>query len=209
MKKVLFIVLVIILSGCKGVIDKKINKESFINDLKDIQLKYSNEYTSSDINELSDKGFSMYILNTAAENITYKQALDKIKSYRIEKELKIKSINDAVSIKFIDKGNLSNDDLKFNLFKLLIENKSKKDIKGLKFSIVIKNMFDNEIAIIDEEKTELLKANSKNEIIKKQLVSDVDLGSSTIFNTDISKLKITYIINIVLFSDDSKIEIPQ
>ncbi len=198
--------------SCTSVIDKKMNKESFVSDMKEIQKKHLSEYSAKDFDEFSKNAFSMYFFGTKEDNRTYRQILDEIKNTRLKAENEYNNnliaAENAVSVRFIDKGSLKNEDIdiKYNLFKLSITNKSSNDIIELQCKIRVctpsgEFLLEN---ITDDLKT--LKSGQSIESVYEFLVNEIN--EQKVFDTDMSNLKINVIPCLIVFSNNKKIVVP-
>lgn len=95
------ILLLIIALGCTDVIDKRLQKESFNEDVKAIEAKYADQYSQADFkalrNEGSNKLTASFFGNQKDKGITYRAILDTIRANRIKDDSIINAYNAAIS----------------------------------------------------------------------------------------------------------------
>ena len=140
MKKIITILILgVIFVSCKDVIDKKLSKSSFNDDVEDIKGKHKDEYTAEDFKELTEKGGNKIVSQMMGinvdENITYKTILEDIKKERIKNEKIIKTykdalskLNNAVSFKIDSTQYLKGPKGEAFIYKIEVQNKTNKNL---------------------------------------------------------------------------------
>ncbi len=149
-------------------------------------------------------------ISGAKEEELKKQAAEMKKQAEIERQAKLDEIASLVSVALIAKKNKEHEyNSKFVFLELVFENKSDKDIQGIKGVLTITDIFGDKIKRLTWSYDKGIKA--------KQKAIETDHGvdinhyineDQKLWSTDFDKLKSSYKVATIIFKDGSKIDAP-
>ncbi len=219
------IFLFIFVLGCGGTIDKKINLKTLNNDIKKLKESHGNVYSDSDFERLNgvlmNKVIGGLLFGEKMDNYlssnldkTYREYLDEAKTIRIKSE-KSKSLynenldafNKKIKCSVLSKS--SKDGYNFDkwiTFNALLENKSGKDVAAVLGYLEVYNLLDKQMAIIDVENTKELKGSGKQDLELLHIGEYRD--GKELAEIDLSKLRIVWVLEKVVYSDGTKDDKP-
>jgi hypothetical protein len=215
-----FLLSVLLLTSCSDVLDKKITKETIPQDMQEIREKYADVYTEKDYDAVA--GYLIGAVLLSEKKIldkTYREVLDESKAKRIaaaeqyKKDLQayeeqIKAAAACLDIEVMDR-NAGSD--AYNIRKWLslhvkITNKSTRDISAFRLLFETKDAFDKFIQNLSLENSNTLKSGA---IVDDTYSWGADFGEAErLIRGDVSKLNITPVITEIIFTDGTKIAMP-
>lgn len=219
-KTFLFLLAVLILSSCTNILDKKITKETIYEDMQEIRKKYANDYTEKDYEVIANYviGFA-FLSEKKTFDKTYRDILDESKSNRIAAteqykkalqtyEEQVKATTAYIDVEIIDRKAESDayNIRKWFSLRVKITNKSTRDISAFRILFETRDVFDKFIQGLSLKESNTLKSGS---IIDDTYSWSADFGEAErLIHGDVSKLNITPVIAEIVFTDGTKIAIP-
>lgn len=223
MRKRLVIISTVLLSlafaACSD-LDKSYNKETVKEDLEAIK----EELDSADRKILGSALIRMALSEGGIEDKTYAEILDQGREWekeRLEREEeakrladeaaaeeaeRVKALTNAVMVTVFDKGFTKHNYDDYITYKFAIQNKSDKNIRAIKGSVVFNNIFDEKIKQLDFVYDKPIKAKSK-------AVWDATSDYNQFMDSDkalkakaLKDLKIVWVPEKIIFEDGTTLE---
>lgn len=218
MKKILISITLlafIVLTSCSNPLNKKYSDKTFEQDAKEIG-------ESKKLNEEDAKMLAGYIMlaklgNNELEGKTYAEILQAAKDYKTEQELlAAKAVKEeeekrakfgvAMTVAMYDKGYLEQEYQEYLQYAIIFENKTGKDIRAVKGTLLITDLFDTEIKSINIVQDDGIPANQSVKNVytteyNQFLDEDVRLKSK-----EMKDIKANWIPEKIIFADGTSLE---
>jgi len=216
MKKITLIsVVYLLLLSCSSPLNKKYNEETLSEDAKEIKEK--GKLSEEDAQIMAGWIVRAKLSGDKLENKTYGEILTEAKDYnkeqellaekvRIEEEEKKNRLGTALTVAMYDKGYTKYDYQDYLTYSLAFENKSQKNIRAFKGSLIINDLFDSEIKSINLTIDDPI---ASGETFKGTYTSDYNQfkdEDSRLKNKNIGDLKIVWIPEKIIFEDGTILE---
>lgn len=220
MKKILLLVITsLVLFSCSSA-DKKYSKDTFENDVKELKKDLSEE----DFEILGKTILRSAFLKTDLEGKTYSEILKEGKEWEkqqaaaeleqkllAEKALKeeqerIVRLREAVVVSCFDKGFQKYNYEDYITYKFAIQNKSDKDFRAIKGTLIFTDLFDDEITRINFKYDQPIKA---GETVNWNATTDYNQfkdEDKTMRNKDLKDLKVIWNPEKIIFEDGTTLE---
>ena len=216
MKKILLITLVsFLILSCSSPLDKKFNESTFEVDAKEI--KESGKLSQDDAEIMLGWIMRSKFKGESLEDKTYNEIIADAKDYKKEQdalaekvkkeeEEKRQRLGSALTVAMYDKGYKEYDYQKYLTYSIAFENKTDKDIRAIKGSISIQDLFDTEIKAISLTIDDPIKA---GETFKSTYTTNYNQfmdEDSRLKNKDMDDLKTVWTPTKIIFSDGTTLE---
>jgi hypothetical protein len=216
MKKILLITLVsFLILSCSSPLDKKYNESTFEVDAKEI--KESGDLSQDDAQIMVGWIMRSKFKGESLEDKTYNEIIADAKDYKKEQdalaekvkkeeEEKRQRLGSALTVAMYDKGYQEYDYQEYLTYKIAFENKTDKDIRAIKGSISIQDLFDTEIKAISLTIDDPIKA---GETFKGSYTTNYNQfkdEDSRLKNKDMDDLKTVWTPIKIIFSDGTTLE---
>lgn len=226
--KLLLVVIAFLLIGCQNVRDAELSK--LTDDQKaSLDKKLNGEETRLLMGYMMRQGMSQAFGGKGApEGITVRQAIQEQRDFlekekqeeakaeelkkKIEAERKAKQEEFAqlLSEAFVSKKNVEGEfGQRYAAMEMALENKTDKDIQGVKGVLKITDIFGDPIRNIGFSYDGGIAA-KKTAIYKGSIdINQFDKKDMKFFNTDFDKLKASFDIETIIYKDGTKVEAPE
>ncbi|WP_417786333.1 hypothetical protein [Tenacibaculum sp.] len=221
MRKV-FIVSVILLGivSCSSPLDKKFNEERAAEDIKAVQ----SEIDSTEFRMLMGSMLRLKLEGEKVEGLTYREILEKGKIWKekeeeLEKEQKllaekakkeelerINRLSESVIISCFDKGFYKYNYEDYITYKFVIQNKSNKNIRAVKGSLIFSNLFDEEIKTINLVYDKVLTADTTVNYEAQTDYNQFNDSDKALKNKELKDMKVKWKPEKIIFEDGTTLE---
>lgn len=210
----------IFLFACNSPLDKKFNEETAKEDIEEVK----EEIDSTDLKLLAGSMIRLKFQDENLEDMTYGEILENGKKWKAEQDkieaeqkalaekaakeeaVRIKRLNQAVTVTCFDKGYAEYDYDKYITYKFVIKNKSEKNIRAVKGGITFTNLFDDEISSLNFVYDQPIKAgvevNWNAQTGYNQFIDE----DKTLKNKDLKDLKVVWKPEKIIFEDGTTLE---
>jgi len=209
------IILLILVSGCSNPLNKKYNDKTLEEDAK--AIKESKQLADSDVQLLAAYIVNSKLSGDNINNMTYNEILTKAKAMQAEqKELAEKATKEeeekrqrlgtAINVALFDIGYYKEDYEDYIYYKMAFENKSGKDIKAVKGTLQITDLFGTEIKTLNIVFDDGVKA---NEINKTTYTTDYNQfmdDDKSLRSKTINEIKTIWTPEKIIFADGTTLE---
>ncbi|WP_417800177.1 hypothetical protein [Tenacibaculum sp.] len=221
MRKV-FIVSVILLGivSCSSPLDKKFNEERAAEDIKAVQT----EIDSTEFGMLVGSMLRLKLEGEKVEGLTYREILEKGKRWKekeeeLEKEQKllaekakkeelerINRLSESVVISCFEKGFYKYKYEDYITYKFVIQNKSSKNIRAVKGSLIFSNLFDEEIKTINLVYDKVLTADTTVNYEAQTDYNQFSDSDKALKNKELKDMKVKWKPEKIIFEDGTTLE---
>ncbi|MEE4001525.1 hypothetical protein V1T75_14365 [Tenacibaculum sp. FZY0031] len=221
MRKV-FIVSVILLAivSCSSPLDKKFNEERAAEDIKAVQ----SEIDSTELGMLVGSMLRLKLEGEKVEGLTYREILEKGKRWKekeekLEKEQKflaekakkeelerINRLSESVVISCFEKGFYKYKYEDYITYKFVIQNKSNKNIRAVKGSLIFSNLFDEEIKTINLVYDKVLTADTTVNYEAQTDYNQFSDSDKALKNKELKDMKVKWKPEKIIFEDGTTLE---
>lgn len=214
--------LLLIAGACSSPLDKPYNEATLKDDMAAIA-----EYTENDTAVMA--GIALYIVRAKLmgeklDGTTYRTLLDKAnvlqkqkekdeaeakelaEKMAIEAERKRAAFSNMLVVALFDKGYYKADYQDYLTYEVVFENKSGKDIRAVKGSLLITDLFDTkitEISLVEDQGLPASKLTKRSYSTKYNQFRDEDVRLK---NKSLKDLKVIWTTEKIIFSDGSTME---
>jgi len=219
--------LVVAVTSCNNVLDKKISKDSFLQDIQEIQKKDGDKYSSKDFAALAIGVSLGNVPGISNLNGTYRQALDTLKSSRekaeadsiriaqkYQKDLKeyndkVTALTKAINVTVLSKGSqpVNDFDQEF-VFVYSLANGASQSITSFEGKIVSTDESGNLITPITISYNNPIDAGKTIQYRDTYDYNGLDVDQTTLMNTPLGKLRFNWEPLKVVFKDGTTITAP-
>lgn len=205
----------IVLTSCSNPLNKKYSDKTFEQDAKEIG-------ESKKLNEEDAKMLAGYIMlaklgNNELEGKTYAEILQAAKDYKTEQEqLAAKAIKEeadkrakfetAMTVAMYDKGFLEQQYQEYLQYAIIFENKTGKDIRAVKGSLLITDLFDTEIKSINIVQDDGIPANQSVKNVYTTEYNQFMDEDISLKNKEMKDIKAIWIPEKIIFTDGTTLE---
>lgn len=220
MKRLLFSVIVVLFASCSSPLDKPYKEETLQEDVLNLKNTLSEEEVSMITGLITLKAFG----GKKIIGKTYGDLLQEAKEMKAEMEKKkkeeealaeqakkdeldrIKRLGEVLTASMYDKGYYEYKYRDYLTYKFAFQNKSGKDIKAIKGSMVISDLFDEKIKEIGITYDDGIPADSTINYSAQTSYNSFNDSDVTFKNKQMEDLKMLWKPEKVIFSDGSIIE---
>ena len=221
------VLLVVTLTSCNNVLDKKINKESLLKDIHQIKQENGDKYSIDDFAALTlgiEMGNASVIRNLDG---TYRNALDNIqmarakakadsvqKAQKYQAELKVYNdkvgaLTKAINLKVIGKGSQPvNDFDELFVFAYTIANGAPQPVAGFEGKVVVTDLAGNPVAPINITYKNNIDAGKTIQYKDTYDYNEMDGDQIILMNTPYDSLRFSWQPSKVVFKDGTSITAP-
>lgn len=192
-------------------LDKKYNEESFDKDIK--EMLESKKVDTTDVTLIITYVILAETFGEDLDNKTYKDLLydaiklrNKAEKAVKEKEERRQLFDNVLTVTLRDKGYRKGDWEDYLTYEIAYENKSEKDIRAVKGSILITDLFDSEIKKIELVGDEVIPA---GKIVKKLYTTKYNQfkdEDTRLRSKSIKDIKVVWTPEKIIFGDGSTLE---
>ena len=216
----LLVILSIIIISCSSPLDKAYKQDTLEEDIVVLKKSISEEELKTLAGYIALKSFSgddmlgktyndlLEEAKKLQEELRLQEEEQKIlaEKAKIEEAEKIKRLGDALTVSFFDKGFLEYNYQEYITYKFVFENKTEKTMKAFTGEIKITDLFDKEIKSFSLTYDDGVPANStKNWDAQTDYNQFID-EDVLLKNKDMEDLKIRWIPEKIIFSDNTTLE---
>ncbi|MEQ8926072.1 MAG: hypothetical protein RLO81_09690 [Fulvivirga sp.] len=221
MSKLTYLILgIIVLTSCTSPLEKKFDPNSSESDLKEIR----NHLDSTELMLLAGNMIRLKMIGEDLEQYTYNDILADAKKIKKEKEAqeaeqaalaqkalkeeqeRIKKLTKAVSVGCFEKSFSEYNYQKYITYKFVIQNKSDRDIRAIKGSVVFTNLFDDIIKEINFVYDQPISAGKKTTWNAQSDYNQFNDEDQTLRSKDLNDMKVTWNPEKIIFADGSTLE---
>lgn len=211
----LLLLLTLILSACNNPMDKKYNDSTLEQDGK--LIRESKKLSEEDAKLMAAYMMRAKLNGEDLSKYTYAEILDKAKDFRAEQrelsetlakeqEEKRARLGQTITVALFDIGYQEADYEDYIYYEVAFQNNTSKDIKAVKGSISITDLFDDEIKLINVVFDEGIKG---NQVYKTTYTTDYNQfrdEDKQLRSKTINEIKYTWTPEKILFSDGTSLE---
>lgn len=223
MKKfLLIIVTALLITACNNPLDKKYSEATFSEDMKEI--KESGAVDSTEITYIGLYALRAGMLGEDLEGKTYEELLENARNLKKKAEAKEaeekalaekvareemerrEALSKVLTVAMFDKGYTEYDYQDYLTYGIVYENKSDKDIRAIKGSITINDLFDSKIKSISIVEDDGIPA---GETLKMTYTTDYNQfmdEDTRLRNKDLEDLKVVWTPEKIIFADGTSLE---
>ncbi len=215
-------IVTLLITACDGPLDKQYSEATFGEDLK--EMKENGVVDSTDLQYIGLYAVRAEMLGEDLEGKTYEEILDNAKTLREKaeaQEAEEKALADKVAreemerrealskvltVAMFDKGYAEYDYQDYLTYGIAYENKSDRDIRAIKGSIQINDLFDTEIKTINVTEDDGIPA---GETLKMTYTTDYNQfrdEDTRLRNKELENLKIVWTPEKIIFTDGTTLE---
>ena len=216
MKKIVLIILVAVLTfSCTNPLDKKYSKETFETDAK--VIGESGKLSKEDASIMAAWIMKSAFKGENLEGKTYNEIINEAKDYKKEQELLAEKVKleeeekrqkfaSALTVAMYDKGYQESNYQEYLTYSIAFENKTDKDIRALKGSISIQDLFDTEIKVINLTIDDPIKAGETFKGTYTTNYNQFKADDTRLKNKDMEDLKVVWTPEKIIFADGTTLE---
>ena len=221
--------MMVVLAACTSVLDKKINKDTFLQDIQEIHKKTGNQYSDMDYTNLALGIGVGNVMGMQGLEGTYREGLDHIKAARekatadsiakAQKYLaelkifneKVGQLTKAINIVVLSKGTQTvNDYDEEFVFHYVITSGASQMVTGFWGKMITTDDSGNQLYSLDINSTEdNIGPGAKIDVNNVGAFNDLDADQNTLNNTPFEKLHFKWEPTKILFKDGTSITAPQ
>ena len=222
MKKLFYLLAIIILASCSSPMNNKYSDATFESDLK--AIREANALDSTEMNLLAMYFVRAKLLNESIDGKSYTQILEEAKiakqkqeeEERIQRELaekakkeedaKIARLKNALTVTIFDKGYTEYDYQEYITYKFAFENKTDKEITAFTGQIMFTDLFDKEIKSLNLTYDDGVAASSIKNYSATTDYNQFMNEDQLLKSKNLKQIKLVWKPEKVLFADGSTLE---